>query len=71
MTFELLSTVSWNIIGTFDEVDTAREAVRVAVDGMGIDIHELELLVSDDDGERVEELSDADLARWAGMPAVA
>lgn len=65
MTFEVVSTVSWNVLGTFDDEATARDAVKVALAQPGSSIHDVVVYVSDETGDTVEELSDDQLARWA------
>lgn len=66
MVYEIVSTQSWNVLGTFDDEALAREAVHLSVAERGARVGELVVYVSDERG-RVGELSDGDLASWAGV----
>jgi hypothetical protein len=68
MTYEILSTRSWNVLGTFDDENVAREAVAKSVTERGASIGDLVVYVSDDDGHPVDELGDDHLSAWAGTP---
>lgn len=67
MTFEVVSTRSWNVLATFEDESVAREAVHASVAERGADVHDLLVCVSDDEGHPVGELSDEPLAEWAGL----
>jgi hypothetical protein len=59
---------SGNVLGTFENLKSAREAVRSALEWPGYSVHDVVVYVSDDAGEPVEELGDQQLAEWAGLP---
>jgi hypothetical protein len=67
MAYELISTLSMNVLGTFEEPSEAQKAVATSLTDGGAASHELLLNVLDDSGEVVEELHDAELAAWAGV----
>jgi len=67
MAYEVVSTASWNVLGTFEDESIARAAVV----SLGVDPHDVVVYVSDDAGEPVDELADAELARWAGISPLA
>ena len=67
MTYEVVSTRSWNVLGTFEDEGIAREAVSSSL-GDGASMHDLVVYVSDDEGHQVAEWSDQELAEWAGHP---
>ena len=65
MTFEVVSTHSWNVLGTFEDESSAREAVDSSLSNGGAQAHDLIVYVSDEHGHQVAELSDQELAEWA------
>jgi hypothetical protein len=67
MTYELVSTISWNVLGTFEDEATTRTAVDSVLAQPGSSMHDLVLYISDDTGATIEELSDHQLAEWAGI----
>jgi hypothetical protein len=67
MAYELVSTLSWNVLGTFDEATKAQEAVSASLTDGGASPHDLLVNVLDESGNVVEEIHDADLAAWAGV----
>jgi hypothetical protein len=69
MLFEVVSTRSWSVLGTFEDEEVAREAVRASVAQRGTTMHDLVVYVSDDDGQPSYELEDNELAGWAGIAA--
>lgn len=70
MTFEIVSTRSWNVLGTYEDEDVARQAM-LSVARQGADVHEFVVYVSDDAGNAVDELENDQLANWAGLGAAA
>jgi hypothetical protein len=67
MVFEIVSTQSWNVLGTFDDEAVAREAVRVSVAERGAGLDDLVVYISDDAGAPRDELGADVLAVWAGI----
>ncbi len=67
MIFEVVSTTSWSVLGTFEDADTTREAVRSALEQSGSNVREIVVYVSDEAGESVEEIGDHGLVEWAGI----
>jgi hypothetical protein len=68
MTFEVVSTSSWNVLGTFEDEDDARRAVASLVSESDRDIHDLIVYRSTDDGQPDGELDEAHgLSVWAGL----
>lgn len=65
MTYEVVSTQSWNVLGTFEDEDIARAAVAASLADRGAGIHDLVVYVSDDAGHQIDELGDEQLAGWA------
>jgi hypothetical protein len=66
MTFELVSTQSWNVLGTFEDESVARDAVHLSVE-RGAAVHDLVVYVTDDVGHAQGEYSDVELAAWADI----
>ena len=66
MVYEIVSTQSWNVLGTFDDEAVAREAIHVSVAERGATVADLVVYISDETG-RVGELSNSELASWAGV----
>jgi hypothetical protein len=66
MVYEIVSTQSWNVLGTFDDEAVAREAIHLSVAERGASVADLVVYISDESG-RVAELSDRELASWAGI----
>jgi hypothetical protein len=65
MLFEVVSTVTWNVLGTFSDEDEAREAVRSLLsDQECLDAHDLVVYASDDSGGPVAEFVNAELVDW-------
>jgi len=69
MSFEVLSTISWNVLGTFEDENETREAVSESLTQGGAEAQHLLLTVLNDDAEVVQELTGQDLASWAGIHA--
>lgn len=67
MSYEVVSALSWNVLGTFEDEAAAQAAVVSSIDEGGADLHDLVVYVSNDDGSAVDELADDKLATWAGM----
>ena len=67
MAYELVSTLSWNVLGTFGEAAEAQEAVAAGLTEGGAGAHDLLVNVLDESGNVVEEIHDAELAAWAGV----
>jgi hypothetical protein len=66
MTYEIVSTESWNVLGTFDDETAAREATWVSLADRGASVGNLVVYVSPEHGP-VRELSGHALAKWAGI----
>ena len=66
MTYEIVSTESWNVLGTFDDEAVAREATRVSLTDGGASVGDLVVYVSPEHG-RAWELSGGALASWVGI----
>jgi hypothetical protein len=64
MVFEVVSTVTWNVLGTFGDEAEAREAVRSLLSEDGSDAHDLVVYGSDDSGDPVAEFANAELVDW-------
>jgi hypothetical protein len=64
MTFEIVSTHSWNVLGTFDDELTAQQAVISSLREGGAGPEDLVVYVSDEAGEPVAEFSEDDLTQW-------
>ena len=69
MVFEVISTQSLNVLGTFEDESVAREAVQTSVARLGAGLGDLVVFVSDDDGRHVAEYGDSELATWARIGA--
>lgn len=71
MTFEVVTTQSWNVLGTFEDESVAREAIRVATE-QGSQPDDLVVYVSDACGQPISEIGGKELAEWAraghGLP---
>jgi hypothetical protein len=67
MTYEVVSTRSWNVLGTFDQEDAARAAVASSMADHGAGIHDLVVYVSDDSGHPVGEYGEEQLVSWADV----
>ncbi len=70
MTYEIVSTQSWNVLGTFDDEEAAREAVCEALTEGGATTRDLVVYASDSGGRPVAEYADGTLAGWAGIDTV-
>ncbi len=68
MAFEVLSTLSWNVLGTFEDADHAREAIQSSLSEGGAEPEHL-LVTEVVDGTTVREFTGVDLVSWAGAHA--
>ena len=66
MLYEIVSTQSWNVLGTFDDESVARKAIQLSVTARGASVGDLVVYLSDESG-RVGELTDGGLASWADI----
>jgi len=66
MLFEVVSTVTWNVLGTFRDEAEAREAVRGLLSEDGSDAHDLVVYASDGSGDLAAEFANAELVDWVG-----
>jgi hypothetical protein len=66
MTFEIVSTQSWNVLGTFEDEQAAQAAVSSSLREGGATVEDLVVYVTDDAGEMVLEYHDGHLGHWAG-----
>ena len=66
MVYEIVSTQSWNVLGTFDDEAVAREAIHLSVAERGATVADLVVYISDETS-RVAELSDSELTSWTGI----
>jgi hypothetical protein len=65
MTFEVVSTRSWNVLGTFEDEDTARAAVSASLSQETVRPDDLVVYVSEGD-RHLDELTADKLIAWAG-----
>jgi len=71
MTYSVMSTRSFAVLGDFDTEDAARAAVQQSLSAGGADLGDVMVMVFDDSGVPVADFESAALARWAGIEAVA
>jgi hypothetical protein len=67
MAFEVLSTQSWNVLGTFAVEEEARQAVRSSLSEGGAEPEHLLVSEVEDGGTVVREFSGSELAEWSGQ----
>lgn len=70
MTFEIVSAESWNVLGTYEDEDRARQAMASTA-RQGADLHEFIVYISNEAEDTVAELEDHRLADWLGSLAPA
>lgn len=64
MNYELVSTRSWNVLGTFDDEHSAQSAVADCMTH-GASLYDVVVYVCDEHGNHSHELAERDLAEWA------
>ncbi len=67
VSYEVVSALSWNVLGTFEDEAAAQAAVVSSIDDGNATPHDLVVYVSNDDGSPANELADGELAAWAGL----
>lgn len=67
MTFEVVSTRSWNVLGTFEDEASMREAVLSSFVSGGAEPDELVVYASSDYGDPQGEVTGLELAELVGF----